>query len=98
MNLFPRKGGSEHYSPQAIMNGRGVTVEDLRIPFGSYMQVTNATLPHNSLEPPTGGAIALGMMGNESRWLRAYGARYRKADSMSACENYTDDYGGHCSG
>ena len=48
------------------MKGRGVTVEDLRIPFGSYVQATNATLPHNSLEPRTRGAIALGMMGNES--------------------------------
>ena len=66
MNLFPRTGGSEHYSPQAIMNGRGVTVEDLRILFGAYVQVTNATLPHNSLEPRTRGAIALGMMGNNS--------------------------------
>ena len=66
MNMFPRKGGSQHYSPQAIMNGRGVTVEDLRIPFGEYVQVTNATLLHNSLEPRTRGAIALGMMGNDS--------------------------------
>ena len=48
------------------MNGRGVTVEDLRILFGAYVQVTNTTLPHNSLEPRTRGAIALGMMGNDS--------------------------------
>jgi hypothetical protein len=66
MNMFPRKGGSEHYSPQAIMSGRGVSVQDLEIPFGSYIQVTNATMPHNSLEPRTRGAIALVMMGNET--------------------------------
>ncbi len=67
MNMFPRKGGSEHYSPQAIMSGRGVSVQDLEIPFGLYVQVTNATMPHNSLEPRTRGAIALGMMGNLSK-------------------------------
>ena len=66
MNLFPRKGGNKYYSPQAIMSGRGVSVEDLRVPFGSYVQVTNATMPHNSLEPRTRGAIALGMMGNNT--------------------------------
>jgi hypothetical protein len=66
MNMFPRKGGSQHYSPQAIMSGRGVSIQDLEIPFGSYVQVTNATEPHNSLEPRTRGAIALGMMGNET--------------------------------
>jgi hypothetical protein len=66
MNMFPRKGGSDYYSPQAIMSGRGVSVQDLEIPFGSYVQVTNATMPHNSLEPRTRGAIALGMMGNET--------------------------------
>ena len=66
MNLFPRKGGSDYYSPQAIMSDRGVLVQDLEIAFGSYVQVTNATVPHNSLEPCTRGAIALGMMGNET--------------------------------
>ena len=66
MNLFPRKGGNKYYSPQAIMFGRGVSVQDLEIPFGSYVQVTNATMPHNSLEPRTRGEIALGMMGNDT--------------------------------
>ena len=41
-------------------------VQDLEIPFGSYVQVTNATMPHNSLEPRTRGAITLGMTGNET--------------------------------
>ena len=35
MNLFPRRGGNEYYSPQAIMSGRGVSVQDLETPFGS---------------------------------------------------------------
>ena len=34
MNLFPRKGGHKHYSPQAILSGRGVSAQDLEIPFG----------------------------------------------------------------
>ena len=41
-------------------------MQDLEIPFGSYVQVTNATMPHNSLEPRTQGAIALGMMGTNT--------------------------------
>ena len=43
MNMFPRKGGNAIYSPQMIMTGRTVTFDDLRIPFGSYVQFTNAT-------------------------------------------------------
>jgi hypothetical protein len=64
MNMFPRRGGNDYYSPQAIMFGRGVSVQDLEIPFGLYVQVTNAWMPHNSMEPRTRGAIVLGMMGN----------------------------------
>ena len=37
MNMFPRKGGNKYYLLQAIMTGRGVSVEDLRISFGSYV-------------------------------------------------------------
>ena len=48
------------------MSGKGVSVQDLAIPFGSYVQVTNATMPHNSLEPRTRGAIALGMIENDT--------------------------------
>jgi hypothetical protein len=64
MNMFPRKGGNAIYSPQMIMTGRSVTIDDLSIPFGLYVQFTSATMPHNSLEPRTRGAIALGMMSN----------------------------------
>jgi hypothetical protein len=35
MNMFPRKGGHAIYSPQMIMTGRSVTINDLSIPFGS---------------------------------------------------------------
>ncbi len=66
MNMFPRRGGNNYYSPQAIMSGRGVSLQDLEIPFGLYVQVTNATMPHNSMEPRTRGAIGLGIMGNET--------------------------------
>ena len=65
MNMFPRKGGNSIYSPQMIMTGRSITIEDLRILFGLYVQFTSATTPHNSLEPRTRGAIALGIMGND---------------------------------
>ena len=64
MNMFPRKGGNSIYSPQMIMTGRIITIDDLRIPFVSYVQFTSATTPHNSLEPRTRGAIALGMIVN----------------------------------
>ena len=48
------------------MSGRGVLVQDLETHFELYVQVTNATMPHNSLEPRTRGAIALGMMRNDT--------------------------------
>ena len=40
MNMFPRKGGNAIYSPQMIMTGRSVTIDDLNISFGSYVQFT----------------------------------------------------------
>ena len=61
MNMFPRKGGNAIYSPQMIMTGRSVTIDDLNISFGLYVQFTSTTTPHNSLEPQTRGAIALGI-------------------------------------
>ena len=51
MNMFPRRGGNDYYLPSAIMSDRGVLVQDLEILFGSYVQVTNPTMPHNSMEP-----------------------------------------------
>ena len=64
MNMFPRRGGNKYYSPGAIMTEKGVSVDDLKIAFGSYVQSTNSSLPHNSLETRSRGAIWLGMMGN----------------------------------
>ena len=39
LNMFPRKGGSKHYSPNMIVTNRGVSMDQLRIRFGSYVQV-----------------------------------------------------------
>jgi hypothetical protein len=39
LNMFPRKGGSRHYSPNMILTNRGVSMDQLRIRFGSYAQV-----------------------------------------------------------
>jgi hypothetical protein len=46
------------------MTGMGVSIKGLRIAFGLYVQSTSSTMPHNSLEPRTRGAITLGSMGN----------------------------------
>ena len=62
--MFPRIGGNAYYSPGMIMTGMGVLIEELRIAFGLYVQSTSSTMPHNSLEPWTRGAFALGRMGN----------------------------------
>ena len=42
----------------------GVSIKELRIVFGSYVQSTSSTMPHNSLDSWTRSAIALGSMGN----------------------------------
>ena len=64
MNMFPRKGGNLYHSPGMIMTKMGVSIKELKIAFGLYVQSTSSTMPHNSLEPRTRGAIALGNMGN----------------------------------
>ena len=64
MNMFPQKGGDAYYSPGMIMTGMGVSIKELRIAFGLYVQSTSSTMPHNSLEPWTRSAIALGIMEN----------------------------------
>ncbi len=35
MNMFPCKGGNKYYSPGAIMTEKGISVNDLKIAFGS---------------------------------------------------------------
>ena len=47
-----------------IMTGMGVLIEELRIAFGLFVQITSSTMPHNSLKPQTRGTVALGSMGN----------------------------------
>ena len=64
MNMFPQNDDNLYYSPGMIMNGMGVLIKELRIAFGSYVQSTSSTMPHNSLEPWTRGATTLSSMGN----------------------------------
>jgi hypothetical protein len=66
MNMFPRRGGNKYFLPSMIVTGRGVTIESLRIAFGSYVQSTSINMPRNGLEPRTRGAIVLGGMDNET--------------------------------
>jgi hypothetical protein len=47
-----------------IMTEMGVSIKELRIVYGLYVQSTSLTMPHNSLEPWTRGAIALESMRN----------------------------------
>ena len=35
LNMFPRKGGSSQYSPNMIVTNQGVSMDQLRIRFGS---------------------------------------------------------------
>ncbi len=60
LNMFPRKGGSRHYSPNAILTNKGVSMDQLRIRFGSYVQVWEPSAQTNSLKMRRCGAIALG--------------------------------------
>ena len=39
LNMFPQKGENCHYSPNMIVTDRGVSMDQLRIRFGSYVQV-----------------------------------------------------------
>ena len=64
LNLFPRKGGVPHYSPNVIMKDEGVSMNQFRLPFGAYVQVKESSTQSNSLQARTRGAISLGMMEN----------------------------------
>ncbi len=65
LNYFPAKGGvSEIYSPKTIMSGNIIDFKKKNFPFGSYCQVHEENLPHNSLANRTLGAISLGPSGN----------------------------------
>jgi hypothetical protein len=60
LNTFPRKGGSRHYSPNMIVTNKGVSMDQLRIRFGSYVQVWEPSTQTNSLKMRRRAAIALG--------------------------------------
>jgi len=61
LNMFPRKGGSSQYSPSMIVTNQGVSMDHLRIRFGSYIQVWEPSTQTNSMKPRCRGAIALGL-------------------------------------
>ena len=60
LNMFPQKGGSRHYSPNMIVTNKGVSMDQLRIRFGSYVQVWEPSTQTNSLKMRRRAAIALG--------------------------------------
>jgi hypothetical protein len=65
LNYFLVKGGvSEIYGPKAIMSSEVLDFKTFSLSFGSYCQVHEEKLPHNSLVNRTLGAISLGPSGN----------------------------------
>ena len=49
LNYFPAKQGvSTTYSPHAIMTRKSLKYDDLKTPFGAYVQAYEDTKPHNS--------------------------------------------------
>jgi hypothetical protein len=61
LNYFPaNEGVSEIYGPKTIMSGNIINFKKISLPFGSYCQVYEEKLPHNSLVNRILGAILLG--------------------------------------
>ena len=60
LNMFPRKGGSKHYSPNMIVTNKGVSMDQLWIRFGLYAQVWEPSTQTNSMNMRQRGAIVLG--------------------------------------
>ena len=58
LNIFCRRGGSSQYSPNMIVMNQGVSMNQLRIRFGSYVQVWELSTQTNSMKPRCRGAIA----------------------------------------
>ena len=50
LNMFPRKGGSKYYSPNMIVTDKGVSMDQLRIRFGSDAQVWEPSTKRNSIK------------------------------------------------
>ena len=60
LNFFPVKGGvSEHYSPHTIMKKTAIEYDDVKIPFGSYVQAVVENDIKNDNKPRTVDAIFL---------------------------------------
>ena len=51
INVFLRRGGSIQYSPNMTVTNRGVSMDQLRIRFGSYVQVWEPSTQTNSMKP-----------------------------------------------
>ncbi len=67
LNMFPAKGGvSPYLSPYTIMTGKAVDYQkELKVPFGTSVQVIKEHKPHNTMEPRTIDAICLGPANNK---------------------------------
>jgi hypothetical protein len=66
LNMFPRKGGNRQYSPNMIVTDRGVSMDQLKIRFGSYVQVWEPSTQTNSMKMRRRAAIALGPSPNST--------------------------------
>ena len=59
LNLFPVKGGILAYSLKQIMTGEVVKYKFCSIPFGQYCQISEESIPQNSLVVKIQGALSL---------------------------------------
>jgi hypothetical protein len=64
--MFPARGGvSPYLCPHTIMTGQAVDYEkDLKVNFGTLVQVMKEATPYNTPEPRTIDAVCLGPAGN----------------------------------
>ena len=62
LNMFPQKGGDRQYSPSMIVTDKAVSMNQLKIWFGSYGQVWELSTQTNSMNMRRRGAIALDLL------------------------------------
>ena len=68
LNYFPVKGGvSAYYSPLVILGKTDLQYEDLKIPFGAYVQAFHESTPKNTNAPRTLDCIHLRATQNKQR-------------------------------
>jgi hypothetical protein len=67
LNMFPQIGGNRQYSPSMIVTNRGVSMNQLKIRFGSYVQVWEPSTQTNSMNMQRRGAIVLGPSQNSTK-------------------------------